>query len=176
MYPDNIIMEKNMIGNTLRLSFRLFCRKMVPMERKRTLITFLMVLIVLLPLCAAESQSARISLPKNATEAGILPVDSSIGQTAQPDSDEAHSVLYAALTEGYSFDWTESHLAEPVRAALVRLFDSWFSTHLPCTDILMSVSRVNADGSTAITVRTGDSCMSFVLSGGLIVSMRETGL
>jgi len=171
-----MIMEKNTIGNTLMLSFRLFCRKMVPMQRKRASVTFLMVLIVLIPLCAAGSQSARTSLPKNATEAGILPVDSSIGQTAEPDSDEAHAILYAALREEYSFDWTETHLAEPVRAALVRLFDQWLSTHLPCGEILMSVSRSSADGSTAITVRTGDSCMSFVLSGGLIVSMRETGL
>ncbi len=146
---------------------------MVAMEGKRTAVTLLLAVLVILPLCAATQSSVRTSLPANATWTGVLPVDSSIGQTAEPDSDEAHSVLYAALREEYSFDWTETHIAEDVRAALVRLFDKWLSTHLPCTDILMSVSRSNADGSTSITVRTGDSCMSFVLSDGLIVSMRE---
>ena len=158
------------------MSFRRFCRKMVAMEGKRKLALSLMVLFVMLPLCAAGLQSARTSLPATATQTGLLPVDSTMGQVAQPDSDEAHQVLSAALKEEYSFDWTETHIAEPVRAALVRLFDGWLSTHLPCTGILMSVSRINADGSTAITVRTGDSCMSFVLSGGLIVSMAETEL
>ena len=111
----------------------------------------------------------------NAAGAGILPVDDALGLVAGPDSDEAHSILYSALLEEYSFDWTETHISQPVRAALVRLFDGWLSTHLPCSDILMSISRFNADGSTTITVRTGDSCMSFVLSDGLIVSMKEEG-
>ena len=149
---------------------------MVAMVGKRKLVTFLLAVLVALPLCAAVQSSVRTSLPANSTGAAILPVDTSIGQTAEPGSDEAHAALYAALREEYSFDWTETHLAEPVRAALVRLFDKWLSTHLPCTGILMSVSRANPDGSTSITVRTGDSCMSFVLSDGLIVSMREAGL
>ena len=146
---------------------------MAVMEHKRIPVSCLMVILVMLPLFAGPPLSARTFLPMNASEAGLLPVDAVLGQVAQPDSDEAHSVLYAALREEYSFDWTETHIAQPVRAALVRLFDKWLSTHLPCTEVLMSVSRANADGSTAITVRTGDSCMSFVLSEGRIVSMKE---
>lgn len=158
------------------MCFVRFCRKMAVMERKRTLVSFLMFILVVLPLCAGPPLSVRTFLPMNASESGLLPVDDTLGQIEQPDSDEAHSVLYAALHEEYSFDWTETHIAQPVRAALVRLFDKWLSTHLPCGEVLMSASRANADGSTAITVRTGGSCMSFVLSEGQIVSMRETAL
>ena len=158
------------------LSFREICRKMVAMDGKRTISTLLLALLVMLPLCAAPAPSARVALPMKASGAGILPVDDELGLVAGPDSDEAHSLLYSMLREEYSFDWTETHIAQPMRAALVRLFDGWLSTHLPCRDILMSISRGNADGSTTITVRTGDTCMSFVLSEGRIVSMREEGL
>lgn len=147
---------------------------MMAMDGKRIFSTFLMALLVTLPLLAAPS-SARTALPMKASGAGILPVDDALGLVAQPDSDEVHMALFSALREEYSFDWTETHIAQPVRAALVRLFDGWLSSHLPCNDILMSISRGNADGSTTVTVRTGNSCMSFVLSDGLIVSMREEG-
>ena len=82
-------------------------------------------------------------------------------------------LLSDALQEAYSFEWTEKHIAAEVRSAIVRLFDSWFSNHLPCSWILMSASYVNADGSAGINVRADGSCMSFVLSGGMIVSMKE---
>ena len=140
--------------------------------RKRVLL-FIIILAALLPLSAAQQQSVRTYLPSLASEQGMLPVDDVIGQTAAPDCDDAHSALYGALGEEYSFEWTQTHIAQPVRPALVRLFDSWFSANLPCRGILMSVSHSNADGSVGINIRCGESCMAFVMSDGMIVSMKE---
>ena len=139
----------------------------------KRLLTFIMILVAVLPLYSAEVQSVRTYLPALASGDGMLPVDDVIGQTATPDCDDAHKALYGALGEDYSFEWTQTHIAQPVRSALVRLFDSWFSSHLPCSGILMSVSHVNADGSVGINVRIGGSCMAFVMSDSMIVSMKE---
>lgn len=170
MITDNAVIE-----NTWRLSISGIWSRMKKMTGKKIHLIILMILAALLPLCAAESQTVRSYLPSLSSERGLLPVDGVIGQTAEPDCDDAHKALSAALSEDYSFDWTQTYIAEPVRAALVRLFDSWFSTHLPCSAVLMSVSHPNADGSIGINVRVGDSCMSFVMSDGVIVSMKEIG-
>ena len=144
------------------------------MMRKRCLC--LMALIIMLaafPVMADDSVPVRVAMPSKATESPILPFDRGIGQVVEPDCDENHRILFSALMEAYSFEWTESHIAPEVRQALVRLFDQWFSTHLPCSEILLSASHVNADGSTGINVRADGSCVAFVLSGGMIVSMKE---
>ncbi len=126
-----------------------------------------------LPVLAQDSVPVRVAMPSKATGSPVLPYDRVIGQVVESDCDGNHVLLSGALHEDYSFEWTESHIASEVRSALVRLFDRWLSTHLPCTRILMSVSHVNADGSTGINVRADGSCMSFVLSDGMIVSMKE---
>ena len=144
------------------------------MMRKRCLC--LMALIIMLaafPVMADDSVPVRVAMPSKATESPILPFDRVIGQVVEPDCDENHRILFSALMEAYSFEWTESHIAPEVRQALVRLFDQWFSTHLPCSEILLSASHVNADVSTGINVRADGSCVAFVLSGGMIVSMKE---
>ena len=140
---------------------------------KKTLVMSILILAAAMSLSAADVQSVRTYLPSLASEQGMLPVDDVIGQTAGPDCDDAHKALYSALGEDYSFEWTQSRIAQPVRAALVKLFDSWFSSHLPCSGIMMSVSHANADGSVGINVRCGESCMAFVMSEGMIVSMKE---
>ena len=156
--------------NILRLSISGIWGKMEVMGKR--VLLFMIILAAALPLYAAQ-QSVRTFLPSLSSGQGLLPVDDVIGQTAAPDCDDAHRALSAALGEDYSFEWTQSHVAQPVRAALVRLFDGWFSTHLPCRGILMSVSHANADGSVGINIRCGESCMAFVMSDGMIVSMKE---
>lgn len=146
---------------------------MYPMNVKRPFLLFIILIAAAMPLYCAEEKPVRTYLPAMASQHGMLPVDDVIGRIAEPDCDDAHVALSSALGEEYSFEWTQNHIAEPVRAALVRLFDSWFSTHLPCSGILMSVSHANADGSIGINVRAGGSCVAFVMSEGMIVSMKE---
>ena len=143
------------------------------MKGKRIILLFMILIAAAMPLYCAGEKPVRTYLPAMASQRGMLPVDNVIGPVAEPDCDDAHAALYSALTEGYSFEWTQTYIAEPVRAALVKLFDSWFSTHLPCSGILMSVSHENADGSIGINVRTDGSCVAFVMSDGMIVSMKE---
>ena len=133
----------------------------------------LLIILAAFPVMADDLSSVRVTMPSKATKSPILPFDRVIGQVVEPDCDDNHMVLYNALKEAYSFEWTESHIAPEVRTALVRLFDPWLSTHLPCSEILLSASHVNADGSTGINVRADGSCVAFVLSGGMIVSMKE---
>ena len=142
--------------------------------RKRLLrFIAMIVMLAISPAFALDSGSVRVIMPSMTSGSPILPFDRIIGQVVEPDCDETHIILYDALSENYTFEWTESHIAPEVRQALVHLFDQWFSTHLPCEGFLMSVSHVNADGSTGINVRSGDSCMAFVLSEGMIISMKE---
>ena len=131
--------------------------------------------LILIPLCAfaEDVSSVRTAFPSRASKAGILPVDRTIGQTCSPDESEVHRILYGMLGEPYSLEWTESHIAEDVRAALVRLFGSWLSDHLGTSDIIMSVGNGNSDGSFGISVRMDGSCIAFVLKDSLIVSMKE---
>ena len=144
------------------------------MMRNRCLcLMALLIIFVSFPALADDSTPVRVAMPSNVTESPILPFDRVIGQVVEPDCDDNHVLLYNALREAYSFEWTETHIAPEVRAALVRLYDQWLATHLPCSEILLSVSHVNADGSTGINVRADGSCMAFVLSGGMIVSMKE---
>ena len=77
------------------------------------------------------------------------------------------------LCESYSFEWTESHIAEQVRSAVVRLFGTWLSEHLGESDYILSVANANSDGSYGINVRAKDSCMAFVLKDDQIISMKQ---
>ncbi len=123
-------------------------------------------------LCApAFSSSVREYLPSN-VKVSTLPVDSVIGQLADPDSSEAHELLGRALASEYSFEWTETYIREDVRQSLVSLFGSWLSEHLQAGQILLSISHTNSDGSVGLNARVGDSCMSFIIDGGFIVSMK----
>lgn len=138
----------------------------------RKICTFLALMCVALCAFAAEKQTVRTALPSKAS-AVLLPVDRTIGQTCSCTETEAHQALFDMLKEPYSFEWTESHIAEDVRTALVRLFGDWLSNHLGSSDILMSVANDNSDGSCGISVRIADSCMAFVLKENMIISMRE---
>ncbi|MBP5162717.1 MAG: hypothetical protein ILP16_07055 [Spirochaetales bacterium] len=143
------------------------------MGKRLICLAAILLILSVLPVLAEDSVPVRIAMPSKATGSPVLPYDRVIGQVVEPECDDSHVLLSKALGEAYSFEWTESHIAPEVRSAIVRLFDSWFSTHLPCSFVLMSASHVNADGSTGINVRADGSCMSFVLSGGMIVSMKE---
>ena len=122
---------------------------------------------------AAEAQtSVRVFLPSKAVSP-VYPVDKVIGQTCPSTETEAHKALFSMLCEEYSFEWTESHIAESVRAAIVKLFGTWLSEHLGGTDYILSVANNNSDGSFGINVRAKDSCMAFVLKDNQIISMKE---
>ncbi len=116
--------------------------------------------------------SVRAFFPSTRT-VGRLPVDSTIGQTAQPDSSDVHDLVSRALASEYSFEWTETFLHPDVRGSLVSLFGTWLSENLPASEPLLSVSHRNSDGSFGLNVRVGDSCMAFIVDGDFIVSMKR---
>ena len=121
----------------------------------------------------AEDQiPVRIFLPSQATSEAY-PVDKVIGQTCPNSETQAHKALFSMLCESYSFEWTESHIAEQVRSAVVRLFGTWLSEHLGESDYILSVANANSDGSYGINVRAKDSCMAFVLKDDQIISMKQ---
>lgn len=121
----------------------------------------------------AEDQiPVRIFLPSQASSAAY-PVDKVIGQTCPYSETQAHKALFSMLCESYSFEWTESHIAEQVRSAVVRLFGTWLSEHLGESDYILSVANANFDGSYGINVRAKDSCMAFVLKDDQIISMKQ---
>lgn len=129
--------------------------------------------ILVAALSFAEDQTpVRVFLPSQAS-AAVYPVDKVIGQTCPSSETEAHKALFSMLCESYSFEWTESHIAEQVRSAIVRLFGAWLSDNLGESDYILSVANANSDGSYGINVRSKDSCMAFVLKDDQIISMRQ---
>ena len=137
---------------------------------KKGFLAVLMILLALSPLFAGE---VRVAMPQNRSGSPMLPVDTVIGQVADENSDGAVRKLASALREEYSFEWTQTHIAEEYRASLVKLFGSWFSETLPVSNVLFSVPYVNSDGTVGVNVRIGQVCMAFLLSGNQIVSMRQ---
>lgn len=130
------------------------------------------VLLILLSVFCLYAAEIRVDLPQNRSGNMLLPVDSVLGQLSDGNSNEAVSALAQAMKEGYSFEWTQAHIAEEFRASLVRLFGDWFSENLPVSGALFSLPVVNADGTVGVNVRVGSSCMAFLLEVNLIVSMR----
>ncbi len=133
---------------------------------------YIAIALLFVVLCVpAFSASVRSYLPSK-TRVASLPLDSVIGQVAERDSSTSHELVYKALSEEYSFQWAETYLREDVRQSLISLFGSWLSEHLPAEDVLLSVSHGNSDGSVGLNARVGGSCMSFIVEGDLIVSMK----
>ena len=128
--------------------------------------------MILLALSGLYADGIRVDLPQNRSGNMIMPVDAVIGQTADRDVNEDVRKLSLALSEEYSFEWTQEHIAEQARASLVKLFGSWFSENLPVPEVLFSLPYVNADGTVGVNARVGSTCMAFLLEGGQIVSIR----
>lgn len=130
--------------------------------------------MLILSLCAfaADSENVRVYFPSKATDRAVFPVDAVIGQTCSASESAEHQILYDMLVEPYTFEWTESHIREQERSALVKLFGSWLSENLGSSDILLSTSLRNSDSSVTISVRVNGSCMAFVLKDGLVISMK----
>ncbi len=139
----------------------------------RKALCILILVSVLACAFAADNESVRTFFPANASPKAVFPIDAVIGQTCPVDASEDHGKLFAMLTEPYSFEWTQSHLSENERAALVQIFGSWLSANLGQGEVLMSVASKNAEGSVGISVRKNGSCMAFVLKDDLIIAMRE---
>lgn len=152
----------------------------------RKLLSVLAIILVTLCIFADDSESGSLSSPNIAnitdsvrtalpakTGTPMLPKDVKIGQVVSYTESPDHETLNKMLREEYSFEWTESHIAEQERPTLVKLFGSWLSQNLPATNFLMSKMSINQDGSVVINVRIGNSCMAFVLKDSMIVSMKE---
>ena len=129
--------------------------------------------LVMLNVFAAEPQSPRTFFPSKVTDNVILPVDGTIGQTCSASESPEHIALASMLSEPYTFEWTQSHIREQERAAIVGLFGAWLSKNLGSADVLFSLAHRNEDGSCSISVKVNGSAMGFVLSDGLVVAMKE---
>ena len=138
----------------------------------RKILLCLAVLILMLCAFAADSENVRVFFPAKVTDRPLFPVDAVIGQTCSVSESDEHQILYEMLLEPYTFEWTQSHIREQERSALVKLFGSWLSDNLGSSDVLMSTSLRNSDKSVTISVRVNGSCMAFVLKDGLVISMK----
>ena len=139
---------------------------------RKALVCLIFVLVFSFAFADDEQTPIRVYLPSQASKT-VYPVDKVIGQTCSVTETETHKALFSMLCESYSFEWTQSHIAEPERSAIVKLFGSWLSEHLGFSDYTLSVANANSDGSFGINVRAKDSCMAFVLKDNLIISMKE---
>ena len=138
---------------------------------KKTLLCLAMLILVFCAF-ASDSQNVRVFFPSKVTGRQIFPVDDGIGQTCSVTESSDHQILFEMLKEPYTFEWTESHIREQERSALVKLFGPWLSENLGSSDVLMSTSLRNSDSSVSISVRVNGSCMAFVLKDGLVISMK----
>lgn len=102
--------------------------------------------------------------------AGVLPVDSRIGQCADYDSSENHAALAAALKDGISFEWFETYVAPSFRSIAANVWSQRLAGLLPAGEFVMSRGRQNADSSVSISVRLldSDTVIAFALKDGLI--------
>ncbi|MCR4676421.1 MAG: hypothetical protein K5634_04230 [Sphaerochaetaceae bacterium] len=136
---------------------------------------FLTVLILLtasLPVMAGESSRTFFpALHKTLS----LPVDSRLGNTADYTSDEEHRILSQALSQEFSFEWTEAYLDESNRDEFLKSWTNSLKKILPASGFIMSKSLENADGSRSISVRIPDydSIYNFVIINGKVLTMSE---
>ena len=116
--------------------------------------------------CETDLQSFLSSRHSNS----VLPVDKTIGQTADEDNSEAHKALTQALGQEYSFDWLETYLAASFRETAANIWSERLSSLLPATEFVMSLGKANADSSVSISVRllATDTVVHFALKDGLI--------
>ena len=131
--------------------------------------------LLLLPVfCFAEN--IRLSLPSLSKECNaVLPVDSEIGQTVQPDETGFHSLLSQAISTEFGYQWLETYVHSDSKASIAEVFTTFLTENLPAGDFVMSVLTQNGDGSVSISVRFGTSANSpvvdFVVDGSAIVAM-----
>lgn len=116
--------------------------------------------------CESDLQSFLSSQHSNS----VLPIDKTIGQTADEDNSEAHKALEQALRQEYSFEWLESYLAPSFRETAASIWSEKLSSLLPATEFVMSLGKANADSSISISVRlvASDTVVHFALKNGLI--------
>lgn len=116
--------------------------------------------------CESDLQSFLSSQHSNT----VLPIDKTIGQTADEDNSEAHKALAQALGQEYSFEWLESYLAPSFRETAANIWSEKLSSLLPAKEFVMSLGKANADSSISISVRlvASDTVVHFALKNGLI--------
>jgi len=116
--------------------------------------------------CASDLDSFLISKHSG----NVLPVDKSLGQTADPQSTDAHKALSEALKHEYSFEWLETYLVPAFRKTAASIWSGKLSSILPAKQFVMSLGKSNADSSVSISVRIVDSgtVIHFALKDGLI--------
>ncbi len=116
--------------------------------------------------CETDLQSFLSSRHSNS----VLPVDKTIGQTADEDNSEAHKALAQALGQEYSFEWLETYLAVSFRETAASIWSERLSSILPAKEFVMSLGKANADSSISISVRllATDTVVHFALKDGLI--------
>ncbi|MCF0262684.1 MAG: hypothetical protein HUK23_07215 [Sphaerochaetaceae bacterium] len=134
---------------------------------------FCILLISVLCVSVSFCQSVKITLPLSGAGVAIYPYDNVIGQTCDKDSSPSHMLISQALSQSYSFEWTEKFLGEQNRKNLVDLFGQWLSENLPCNDYLISVSHENADGSVGLNIRVGQDCFALIVDNSFIIAMKS---
>lgn len=140
------------------------------MKIRRVSIAFLV--LTLFSLSALGATSVRDHFISKRS-VNVLPTDSMIGQTADPSATKELTVLSRALSEEFSFEWTETYLEENTRTVILDNMTNILTSLLPQTQMVFSKPFINGDSSVSINVRFMEKNMvlSFVLSGEKIVAM-----
>ena len=135
---------------------------------KKILILFSLLLIPAL----GFSANSRISLPAlGSEEKSVLPVDSVMGQIAQPNETVFHSFLAEVIYSEFGYQWLETYVEPNSKAAIAELFTQFLSENLPASNFVMSALSQNGDGSVSISVRINSTVIDFVVDGSYIVAM-----
>ena len=131
---------------------------------------FILASLVLLPLFC---ESSRDSFLNSTHRNDVLPVDSVLGQTADPEGSENHKALEKALSEEFSFEWLETYLSPSFKETAAKLWSERLSSILPAGQFVMSAARNNADESVSISVRllNNNTVIHFAVRDGLIEAM-----
>lgn len=140
------------------------------MKIRKVALAFL--IMTLFSLSALNAASVRDHFISKRT-VNVLPADSVIGQTADSSSTEELTVLSRALSEEFSFEWTETYLEENTRTVILENMTNILTSLLPQTQMIFSKPFVNGDSSVSVNVRFMENNMvvSFVLLGEKIVAM-----
>lgn len=134
--------------------------------KKLVFFLILLSLVLFQGFCETDLQSFLSSQHSNS----VLPIDKTIGKTADEENSDAHKALAQALGQEYSFEWLETYLAASFRETAASIWSERLSSILPAKEFVMSLGKANADSSISISVRllATDTVVHFALKDGLI--------
>ncbi len=140
------------------------------MKKKKVVTVFLLIILFSVSLLSADTLREHLV---SAHRESVFPVDSLIGQTVDPSSSNELTLLARALSEEFSFEWTETYLEENTRVGILENMTNTLTSLLPQSQALFSQPFKNGDDSISVSVRfvDGGMVLSFVILGEKIIAI-----